>query len=142
MQVRASFPFLMALSLSLSVAGLGCTGKSAAPTQVELTTEILGTIKGGQGSGVVGFPVEGVSITLTAGDKTLGPLKSDSSGSFTIDAYELLPPGTERSPAGLKKVAPVTVDLKLSKEGFKTQVEVITVPFPKSQDMVFYISGQ
>lgn len=142
MQARASFPLLMALSLTLGVAGEGCTGKTSAPSQVELTTEIFGTVKGGQGSGVVGFPVAGVTITLTAGDKTLGPLTSDSSGGFTLDTFELLPPGTERSQAGLKKVTPVTVDLKLSKEGFKTQVEVITVPFPKTQDMVFYVSGQ
>lgn len=117
------------------------TGGTTSST-VELTAVLDGVVKGGQGSGVVGGPVDGVEITATSNGKTLGPVKSDSSGSFTLDARELLAPGTGTTQEALKGVTPVTVDLKFTRQGFKTQVEVVTVPYPKSQDMTFYLSGE
>lgn len=121
----------------------GCvknTGSS--PAQTELTVEIIGTVKGGQGSGVVGGPVAGVNVVATANGKTIGPVTTDAAGGFTLNGLPFLAEGTQTTPAGLKAATPVSVDLKFSREGFKTQVEVVTLPFPKTQDMTFYLSGE
>lgn len=145
--MRGGFGLSLALGMVAGMSSLllltACpknTGGTTAP--VELTSELNGLIKGGQGSGVVGGPVEGVEVTATANGKTLGPVKSDASGSFVLDAHTLLADGTGKTQEALKAASPVTLDLKFTRQGFKTQVEVVTVPYPKTQDMTFYLSGE
>lgn len=121
---------------------VACFGKSAKKSQPELTTEIIARVKGGKGSGVVGGAVAGATVTACLAGRTLGPITTDSSGTFTFDVFDLLPAGTPRTPEGLRSVAPVAIDLRFFREGFKTQTEVITIPFPKTQELEFTLSGE
>lgn len=136
-----SFLKLLAVCL-LSFSLLACVGKTTKRSQPELTTEIIARVKGGKGSGVVGGPVAGALVTACLAGKTLGPITTDSSGTFTLDVFDLLPAGTPRTVDGLRSVAPVAIDLRFFKEGFKTQTEVITIPFPKTQELEFSLSGE
>ncbi len=108
----------------------------------EWSVSLYGLVKGGKGSGVVGGPIEGVQVTATWQGKTVGPVYTDASGSFTLDAKPLFPPGSVETQEQMATVTPITVDLKLSKPGFKTQVETVTFPVPRFEEFVFYLEGE
>lgn len=137
--MRRSF---VALCLLLAFGLLGCGKKRVEPTTGDLSTVLSGMVKGGKGSGVVGGPVSGVEISAQLGDQKLGPVTTDQSGSFTLDALPLFPSGTSNDAASLSKAQTLTVDLRFSKPGFKTQVETVTFPVNRYEEFTFYISGE
>ncbi len=130
------------LAAALALTSTGCPKQVEESPPPELSTSFYGLVKGGKGSGVVGGPIEGVQITATYEDRTVGPVYSDASGSFTLDASGLFPPGSVDTEEKLRTVQPISADVKFVKPGFKTQVETVTFPVPKFEEFTFYLEGE
>lgn len=143
-----AFPHVRAALLSAGAVALlfgmvSCAGKKPTPdSQPALSATVLGVVKGGKGSGVVGKPIDGVQVFGQLGDKVVGPATTDASGSFSLDAFDLLPPGTQKTPEGLKAVKPVSIDLKFEKAGYKTQLETVAIPAPQYEEFTFYMTSE
>ncbi len=130
------------LPVFLSLFSTGCPKHVEETPAEELSTACYGLVKGGKGSGVVGGPIDGVRITATFEDKTVGPVYSDASGSFTLDVTALFPPGSVDTQEKMRAATPLSVDMKFVKPGFKTQLETVTFPVPRFEEFVFYMEGE
>lgn len=134
----------------LTVSLVACAGRNAADTDVEepipqeggFTTTLHGRVMAGQGSGVVGVPLEGVKITVHYGEQTLGPIVTDASGSMSIPALSLFPDGTVDDPAALEAVDPVNAEVHFEMDGYRPTVEIVTFPVDRYREFTFYLKGE
>ena len=136
--------FTVVLAIALSA----CAGKGAddveepIPQEGGYTTTLYGRVKAGQGSGVVGVPLEGVTVTIHHGERSLGPFTTDASGSLTLDALPLFPEGTVDSPETLNNAEPVNAEVHFELPGYRPTVEIVTFPVDKYREFTFYLKGE
>lgn len=125
-----------------------CGGKTPTPNtdpSAEVSgysTVLYGQVKAGQGSGVVGVPLDGVEVTLHYGGASVGPVKTDPSGSLTIDALPLFPPGTVDDPQALESAATLNVEVHFQRDGYRPTVEIVTFPVERYREFTFYLKGE
>ena len=125
--------------------GCAAKGGDVAPAPVVEAvgygTMLYGQVKAGQGSGVVGVPLDGVEVTLKVGEVVLGPVLSEPSGSFTLDAAPFFPPEVVADVEGLGNAPTVNVEVHMSREGFIPGVEIVTFPVERYREFTFYLKG-
>ena len=88
------------------------------------------------------MPLEGVAITIHYGERTLGPVQTDASGSMTLDALPLFPDGTVNDPEALIGAEPVNVEVHFEKAGYRPTVEIVTFPVDRYREFTFYLKGE
>ena len=127
---------LLATSL-FACAGKGASNDVSGPVDSAYSASIYARVLSGQGSGVVGVPLENVEVILRYEDRSVGPVYTDMSGSFEVDATPLFPEGVDVTTA-----APINVQFHFDKATFRPMVEIVTFPVDKYQDYTFHLKGE